>query len=1479
MFAGLAQLGHHAGVGPGGMFAGLAQLGPDATRTASQVLRVPHGRRGLWYSREMRGAETLPRTLDTVSPAPLPRSVEERAPMSSGDGEPAADRLGRFRLLRRIGEGGMGVVHAAYDVQLDRVIALKTLRAERNGVDDVSRFIREGQALARLSHPNVVPIYEVGAAGGQVFLAMEYIRGHTLRDVFARLAGPRRAAAVVELMLQAGRGLAAIHSAGLVHRDFKPDNVMVGDDGRVRVMDLGLVRAAEVAEMHDATDSAPDWSSPLTIAGAVLGTPAYMAPEQQLGRVDGRSDVFSFCATLHEGLYGTPPSAKARSGAPAMVPPWLHALVLRGVDRDPELRWPDMEVLLAQLAVDPIARRRQWARRIGLGLVIGGLAVVGTIGCIHLQTRLERQRIEALAAEHLANISAGPGQAPDDVDFAAFVDDRAHQGTRALLQAWWDRGDRRRAAHDVAGALDAYARAYAEASGPADEQATMRGIAGVYLDTWNTPALGRVVQALALDPAVPDDHRLFMTAALRRRDLVGATSWLAAAPADVPAAEGPLLAALAVAHPLGVVGEAAVTLPPGGAARLAVIGDGARKVTLFDEHPTLLRTFTVDSPVYTADATPWAMRSDGEVVTVVDIRTPDVAAASYPAAHDARPMAAFTYGGRTDLYYRLIWPASGFRVIDPEGGTPRVAHAASDATSSDVEAIAAADLDGDGDPELFAAFGPFRAFDLRVFHRGADGELTLALRQTFGRIKALAALRRPDGERALVVATELSSIDAERFPEPPHGGASPGIHLLRWTGASFEARAFLPIAATAATYLSREVLVADLDGDGVDEIIMRAGHFEHSFHFHTLIVRQTADGGLAPLVLGHMWPLATGQFDADPAQELIVRTEPEHAVLVLGLGDTPLEPVPLLAHEVTPPPPALADEILAARWRRADDLAAIGLPRPAAEVLRAAAVFIEDATTRRWFRDRASALFAVAGDLHRALEWSDVGLEVPELATGALTRRIDLLADAGRYREAADAATLLRAHGGDHAVVAAAALRRLTPLLDPANTLELRFDQPLAPDWQVEAPGALHREPATGTLRVEALGDQQRLAALPLTWTGGPLVLELELDVLHAEYNTSFGAALVDAHGAVLMGVGVGGGGHILRESRHHRAWCTPIGHELTVLSVHPVDSAEARHRVTLRISHDPERGHSECVVEDAGERARLLFQAPGRSEPGPLALVLGGHNPPASPNRISVDVRRISVRGANLTPDGADHSAEASAARALVEGDPRAALGLLAATDAPPSDRTPLLRLLADDMLHGLDPAAAAPVLASRSDAELLPLLRARPHLVWGARAALGARFLPLLARAWSELLRHHADDPALQRSFVRELHGLADLAADTQAAQAAKGELLAARGMFYVAIDQPRRAREDLTSALELLSRAPVPGDLTATLHRTLARLLVDTEPRSAHAHALQAVASDRAPELAWELLLADPKLAALLADDPALPPPLRSGVTRAN
>lgn len=221
-------------------------------------------------------------------------------------------RLGRFSVLRRIGAGGMGVVYLGYDAELDRKVALKLLRlrsAEAGGHGS-SRLVREARALARVDHPHVIAVHEVGTHDGAVFLAMDLVEGVSL-EVWQR-ERPRPWRALVELYVQAGRGLAAAHAANVIHRDFKPANVLVGDDGRgglrVRVVDFGLARAAdEVEEQREAgpvatgtdpqdrthRDGALD--SALTATGALLGTPAYMAPEQLLRqRVDARSDQFSF---------------------------------------------------------------------------------------------------------------------------------------------------------------------------------------------------------------------------------------------------------------------------------------------------------------------------------------------------------------------------------------------------------------------------------------------------------------------------------------------------------------------------------------------------------------------------------------------------------------------------------------------------------------------------------------------------------------------------------------------------------------------------------------------------------------------------------------------------------------------------------------------------------------------------------------------------------------------------------------------------------------------------------------------------------------------------------------------------------------------------------------------------------------------------------------------------------------------------------
>ncbi|MCA9719098.1 MAG: serine/threonine protein kinase, partial [Myxococcales bacterium] len=220
--------------------------------------------------------------------------------------------VGRFRLLERIGAGGMGVVYAARDDALHRRIALKLIHDEL--ADDPrarARVLSEARALARLSHPNVVQLHEIGEHRSRLFIAMEYINGPTLREWATQRA--RSVREIIDVYIQAGTGLAAAHAAGIVHRDFKCDNVMIGADDRVRVLDFGLVSAlragpgdgdgpARPGERDDARTRDPLLTSDATAPG-FAGTPAYMAAGQFAGStVDARTDQFGFCVALHEAL-------------------------------------------------------------------------------------------------------------------------------------------------------------------------------------------------------------------------------------------------------------------------------------------------------------------------------------------------------------------------------------------------------------------------------------------------------------------------------------------------------------------------------------------------------------------------------------------------------------------------------------------------------------------------------------------------------------------------------------------------------------------------------------------------------------------------------------------------------------------------------------------------------------------------------------------------------------------------------------------------------------------------------------------------------------------------------------------------------------------------------------------------------------------------------------------------------------------------
>ena len=333
---------------------------------------------------------TVDAALDATSEAPATAADPALANTSaaldaaaSTHATPAAGTtLGRYQLVEQLGAGAMGLVWRAKDLELKRQVALKLLRRRDPALTE--RLVREARSMAQVNHPNVVAVYEGGAVGGTSFIAMELVEGKSLRawQDQASHTVPELLAAYVA----AGRGLAAAHAAGIVHRDFKPENVLVGGDGRVRVGDFGLAaeRPVEGIEPTASTDVG------LTREGALLGTPAYMAPEQfAAGNTDSRTDQFSFCVALYEALYGERPfdgktfaelAMSVRDGKlrPAPSAPGvsrqLRAILLRGMATRPGDRFPTMDHLLAELARD---RAAPWRRTAVAAAVLAGVCVLG----------------------------------------------------------------------------------------------------------------------------------------------------------------------------------------------------------------------------------------------------------------------------------------------------------------------------------------------------------------------------------------------------------------------------------------------------------------------------------------------------------------------------------------------------------------------------------------------------------------------------------------------------------------------------------------------------------------------------------------------------------------------------------------------------------------------------------------------------------------------------------------------------------------------------------------------------------------------------------------------------------------------------------------------------------------------------------------------------------------------------------------------
>ncbi|MEZ4453820.1 MAG: hypothetical protein R3B09_30470 [Nannocystaceae bacterium] len=967
------------------------------------------------------------------------------------------------------------------------------------------------------------------------------------------------------------------------------------------------------------------------------------------------------------------------------VPARLRRVILRGLDVDPDARWPTMNALLVALADDPQQRRRRRLTIVGAAAISLGAALALPYAAVRLYTEWQAQQRETAAAQRwettraqIDALEASGRREQAERLFSAFTSAEEQLGTRALTRAWLDHGARARRAGDSAAATVAYAEAYVYADDPDLEAETLREMAGLFLRNHDWRALHSILDALRTagrgdDPGVP---AIRAEAAIADRDFAGARTLLdqvlAKGDGEPPtiAKARPMLDVLAQAERLPYRGAEATFADVDGDGRseLFLLANDWRSVTVLDRDLRLLATHHLPDDqrdAHLVPKRPMIASFTGSELVVASVGADLRERWRGPAESWAYSMAAADLDGRPgeELYVGLAAYRRGLhvaRVLEGQSVPLEIAHRGTDLAASDVTDLLVHDLDGDGELELIASVGPWKAYDLRVFH-ARGGTLELVDRLQLGHVFSIAPLRLADGSTVIAAAKDDRWPDRRVFPEAPHLGWPAGIYLLGLVDGHLERRGHIPPiphpSGRRMIYGSR-LRAGDFDGDGLEDLAVTQDHGSEHLDYASLILRQH-EGGFTPIPMTAMQFLAAGDLDDDPEPELLVADSTQgNALWLLGRGH---ESLPRAISRVGPkpaPPPQLLAHGLREGWVRAERLAEIGLYETAAESLHATALITSSPAQARLLLTRAAALRAAGGDHEGAVDLYQLLAErggLDELSRREAARSYVLLS---RYD---DAYRVLAGGDLDSPSRGPDELRRgeLRQIVDPRRLLDVTFDRPLPPEWRIHDPLALTRDADADVLRLTAFNGGHSVAELPLSWDRGPLVLSAELTILHSEFAGDVEIAIADAAGAPIAGFHVqtrGGGGlysHTI--ACHHEGDTNEV-----MIASWPFPGADVPRRIKVDVVVLPERNVATCRVD--GEPGEVEVSLPAEIADGPTRLVLGSNvRRDRYTTHADVALHRLTIHGGGpAVAGGEEDDPRQRAARLLGEGEPTAALRLL---------------------------------------------------------------------------------------------------------------------------------------------------------------------------------------------------------------------------